>query len=200
MLLGAMAAKFAKFLDGLVEDVPLVKDISALLKDAKKTVGDFSLKEGKPPPSEAPKDVGVPRDMVPDPDTTAKPGDFTPEQLDAANKQLADHINDRTKVREVTDPQLKDKYDLEVDLENGQKYRRKKDGTWAPFRESRQNAASKRMPLSTKLLTGKRRSLTRTNQRRLENQVPRTNQTQRNRWRSLSSSGRRKHPIRQSRH
>ena len=169
-----MAAKFAKFLYGLVEDVPLVKDISALLKDAKKTVGDFSLKEGKPLPSEAPKDVGVPRDMVPDPDTTAKPGDFTPEQLDAANKQLADHIDARTKV--------------EKSLILSSKTNTISKSIWKTVRNTagrrmepgacsaiRQNAASKRMPLSTKLLTGKRRSLTRTNQRRLENQVPRTN-------------------------
>jgi Zn-dependent peptidase ImmA (M78 family) len=65
-----------------------------------------------------------------DPDTTAKPGDFTPEQIDLANKKLAERINDPKSVREVTDPQLKDRFDLEVELGDGQKYRRKKDGTW----------------------------------------------------------------------
>ena len=69
-----------------------------------------------------------------DPDTTAKPGDFTPEQIDSANRELAIRINDRTKVTEIADPQLREKYDLEVDLGDGQKYRRKKDGRWCLFR------------------------------------------------------------------
>jgi hypothetical protein len=69
-----------------------------------------------------------------DPDTTAKPGDFTPEQIDSANERLARFVEDPTKVREVTDPQLQEKYDIEVDLGDGQTYRRKKDGTWCLLR------------------------------------------------------------------
>jgi len=63
-----------------------------------------------------------------DPDTTAKPGDFTPEQLAVAKARLAERINDPQKVRNVEDPNSN--YDLEVDLEDGQTYKRKKDGTW----------------------------------------------------------------------
>jgi hypothetical protein len=69
-----------------------------------------------------------------DPETTAKPGDFTPEQIDSANERLARFVEDPTKVREVTDPQLQEKYDIEVDLGDGQTYRRKKDGTWCLLR------------------------------------------------------------------
>jgi len=134
MLLGSLASKFAKFLWGLVEDVPIVRDVSALLKDVKKTVGDFSLKdEGKAAPKEAtPEGRPAQSDSAVDPDTTAKPGDFTPEQVDAANKKLAERINDPKNVREIADPESK--YDFEVDLEDGQTYRRKKDGTWCLFR------------------------------------------------------------------
>jgi hypothetical protein len=72
-----------------------------------------------------------------DPDTTAKPGDFTPEQIDSANERLARFVDDPAKVREVTDPQLQEKYDIEVDLGDGQTYRRKKDGTWCLLRNPR---------------------------------------------------------------
>jgi Domain of unknown function (DUF4157) len=67
----------------------------------------------------------------PDPQTTAKPGDFTREQLADANKRLEDRIADPKNVRAAA-PETG--YDLEVDLGDGQIYRRRPDGTWCLFR------------------------------------------------------------------
>lgn len=70
----------------------------------------------------------------PDPQTTAKPGDFTKEQLADANKRLEDRIADP---RNVRTPTHETGYDLEVDLGDGQIYRRKPDGSWCLFRNPR---------------------------------------------------------------
>ncbi len=71
---------------------------------------------------------GEPEAQKADTDTTAKPGDFSQEQIDAATKRLGERIEDPKKVRSINDP--KSDYDLEVDLEDGQTYRRRKDGKW----------------------------------------------------------------------
>ncbi len=153
MLLGAIAMKFGRWLAGLAERVPFISDLAALLKSAKKKVGDFSLVEGegagaKPtgeggtgvsktaePPADTPEAKSGTGDKAnADPDTTAKVEDFSPEDIHTADKKLADKVSDPKNVREVTDPALNDKYDVEVDLGDGQTYRRRKDGTWCLFR------------------------------------------------------------------
>jgi hypothetical protein len=84
MLLADVAAKFAKFLWSLVEDIPIVKSVTALLKDAKGKVGDFSLKE-KPGAPEVPTadTAAAPKDVTGEPAKTAEP---TEKPADAAGK------------------------------------------------------------------------------------------------------------------
>jgi hypothetical protein len=75
MLLADIAAKFAKFFWSLIEDIPIVSEITSILKDAKKTVGDFSLKE-QPGAGEAGGPGGTtPRDVPGEPTRTPEPGE-----------------------------------------------------------------------------------------------------------------------------
>jgi len=76
-------------------------------------------------------------DATVDPDTTAKPGDFTPEELAQADAELQRRVEDPNNIRDVTDPELADRYDAEVDLGDGRKMRRSRDGTWCRFRNPR---------------------------------------------------------------
>jgi hypothetical protein len=88
MLLADIAARFAKFLYGLVENVPLVRDIAALLKSTRESVGEFSLKKGKTGAPEAPPEARVGTPDVPtqrdaptrpaDADTAGRPADADP--------------------------------------------------------------------------------------------------------------------------
>ena len=66
-------------------------------------------------------------DTTADPQTTAKPGDFTPDQIKAANQALEERIADPKNVRPAA---TNSGYDLEVDLGDGQTFKRKFDGTW----------------------------------------------------------------------
>src|SRR5262249_6381902 len=138
MLLGDIAARFAKWLAGLAEKVPLLSDIAGLLKTARKKVADFSFVEGKggAKPAEpggtggvadAALDTARPTDQKPtdkanaDPDTTAKPGDLPAERIEAANKKLADKVADPKNVRRSS----REGYDVEVDLGDGEVYARR---------------------------------------------------------------------------
>ncbi len=62
-----------------------------------------------------------------DPQSTAKPGDFTPDQINTANKALEERIADPQNVRPA---KSNSGYDLEVDLGDGQTYKRRLDGAW----------------------------------------------------------------------
>jgi hypothetical protein len=84
MLLADIAAKFAKFLWGLVENVPIIRDVAALVKGARESIGEFGLKKGKGPteaPAEGrvgPQDVPTQRDAATRPaeaDTAGRPAD-----------------------------------------------------------------------------------------------------------------------------
>ncbi len=77
-------------------------------------------------------------EVAPDVDTTAKPGDFTPEQLQSANEKLVQKLQNPKNIRKVSDPELQGKYDVEVELDDGQVYRRKTVGTWCLFRNPRE--------------------------------------------------------------
>ena len=103
------------------------------LEDIRPGAVDPAL-EGKSAPAPGKGEPAGVSEPIPDPDTTAKPGDFTPEQIQSANKRLAERIGNPKSVRKVTDPELVKEYDLEVDLGEGQIYRRRTDGTWCLFR------------------------------------------------------------------
>ncbi|HEV7137409.1 MAG TPA: DUF4157 domain-containing protein [Steroidobacteraceae bacterium] len=98
------------------ENKGVIADVEAKATDAKKQAADLEG-EMKSNPDSAPAD----------PQTTAKPGDFTPDQINAANKSLEDRIADPKNVRAGRSGSG---YDLEVDLGDGQTYKRKFDGTW----------------------------------------------------------------------
>ncbi len=83
------------------------------------------------PTHEPPKAHDAAEPAKPDPQTTAKPGDFTPQQIADANKRLEDRIADPKNVRAA---KPNSGYDLEVDLGDGQIYRRRPDGSWCLFR------------------------------------------------------------------
>ena len=76
-LLADIAARFAKWVYSLVENVPLVKNITTILKDFKKSVGDFSLVDQPGGPGGKPAAVGpeggLPRDVTPEPGKTGEP-------------------------------------------------------------------------------------------------------------------------------
>ncbi|HWA72776.1 MAG TPA: DUF4157 domain-containing protein [Polyangiaceae bacterium] len=130
MLLGALAQKIASAIASLARRV---RSFFSELRGG----GAARPRVGAAEPVGEPARPGEPntaRDPAADPDTTARPGDFTPEQLDTAQRRLAERVNDPANVREVSDPALRDRYDLEVDLGDGQTFRRRRDGTWCLFR------------------------------------------------------------------
>jgi hypothetical protein len=83
------------------------------------------------PPHDTPKAHESAEPPKADPETTAKPGDFTPKQISDANQRLEERIADPKNVRAGKPGSG---YDLEVDLGDGQIYKRKKDGSWCLFR------------------------------------------------------------------
>jgi hypothetical protein len=78
-LLADIAARFAKWVYGLVENVPLVKNVTTILKDFKKSVGDFSLadqpggKRGGGGLDVGPEGGPRPRDVTPEPAKAGEP-------------------------------------------------------------------------------------------------------------------------------
>ena len=72
MLLADIAAKFAKALASLVEGVPIIRDVTALLKDARKSISELSLKEGKPARIEGSAEVAGPGEVRVDADAPSE--------------------------------------------------------------------------------------------------------------------------------
>ncbi len=62
-----------------------------------------------------------------DPQSTARPGDFTHTQIEEAGQKLEQRIADPKNVRAAKSGSG---YDLEVDLGDGQVFKRRPDGTW----------------------------------------------------------------------
>ncbi len=112
MLLGSIASKFAKFLYGLVEDVPLVSDIAEFLKSAKEKVGDFSFKKkGAGEPGEG---EGA-RGGLDDPAAKAEQKGIPREQFERELNQIREKVADPNNVRQPADP----RYDAEIDVKDG---------------------------------------------------------------------------------
>jgi len=147
VLLADIAAKFAKFLYSLVEDIPIVKDISTLLKDVKKTVSDFSLTDKPGGPVDVVPEGGLgPRDVTGEPVKTGEPtkaGEpegrvsddaaanaekqgVPREKLEVEVKELNQKASNPENVHEPTDP----RFDAEMDAEGHTFDRNKSDKTW----------------------------------------------------------------------
>ncbi|WP_353064434.1 DUF4157 domain-containing protein [Tunturibacter psychrotolerans] len=70
-----------------------------------------------------------------DPDSTAKPGDFSPEDISRSKGDLQQKVKNPQNVKPVTDPKLAQTYDAEVKLDDDSVARRnRKTGTWCFFR------------------------------------------------------------------
>ena len=66
-----------------------------------------------------------------DPNSTAKPGDFTPEEIQTAQAKAQELSKNPKNIRPIEDPV----YDAEIDLGDGKKYRHKKDSSsWCLFK------------------------------------------------------------------
>ncbi len=144
VLLADIAAKFAKFLYSLVEDIPIVKDISALLKDVKKTVSDISLTDkpggpvdvvpegglgprGEPLKAGEPTKAGEPEGRVSDDAAANAEKQGVPrEKLEVEVKELNQKASNPKNVREPADP----RFDAEMDAEGHTFDRSKSEKTW----------------------------------------------------------------------
>src|SRR6266545_2150239 len=148
-LLADIAARFAKFLYGLVEKVPIVKSVAELLKDAKKTVGDFSFKDKPTAPVDVPPEGGVrPRDITGEPKQGEPVKAGEPEKLseDAAKKAEEKGIPREKLEAEVQElrqkaanPEnvrrpAKKGFDAEMDAQ-GHTFDREPSRTWCRFTE-----------------------------------------------------------------
>ena len=110
MVLADIASRFAKFLYGLVEDVPLVRDIAELLKAAKQKVGDFSFKKGGKPGEGA-----TPGGGLDDAAAKLEEKGVPRAQFERELNQIREKAADPNNVRQPADP----RYDAEVEVKDG---------------------------------------------------------------------------------
>ena len=154
VLLGAVAVKFAKFLWSLVEDVPIIRDVAAMLKNAKEAVGDLGLRkkpgaagepvpEGRAGPGETPVDAEPaarpeerratePADRIPD-DTAAKAEakGVPRERLQAEANELRQKASNPDNVRRPKEQG----HDAEMDADGHNFDRSESDRTWCRHSE-----------------------------------------------------------------
>lgn len=104
MLLGDVAARFAKWLASFAERIPILRDIVKLLKNAKQKVSDFSLVDGKEPGARTGEGGHTPAGEMPrEGDVDAAPAKDTPEGRDTP-EQRADDAKGEPEARDGAEP------------------------------------------------------------------------------------------------
>ncbi len=99
-----------------------------------KKAADIDVSSGKKTDVPESTQRGRPEDGA----STAKPGDFTPDELRSSRKAAQNKARDPENIKDVSDPSLAKTYDKEIDLGDGRIYRRdKKTKKWCLFKNPR---------------------------------------------------------------